>query len=362
MSPPRLPLASPLSTTVYSVVWPATEALVRRCLSEEIDAMLNAHRDAQLKHQDPLHEGFFQAWQRFAASAVQWEPAQFPETYPTNGSSEAIREIIHEAAWKDEDLVVFDGDYEGYEAIAAGQNTTVHRVNRDQWREVMRDWSEGKAPWGHRKVQWWVSQPSAIDGNAWPEFQDWLQATDLFRTRGRIWIDLTYVGRARLSQPIDLQFRPAVAGFVFSLSKVMGAYYRRIGGCWSRDTLPSLWGNRWFKNLDSLYLGQRWLEEAGDALAEGQRYASEQQQAMAEALEALGGSRWAEAGLEWKASDVPMLMHAANPDLEAPEDLALVWEAGRRGTLSTVSRRLCLTPTLTRVVGAPAYVPPTPQT
>ncbi len=359
MTNARLPLDSPLSTTVYSVVWPETEALIRDCLRSELEAMLNQHRDAHLKHQDRLHEDFFAAWQRFAAPAVHWGPTQFPEAYPSNGSSESIREIIREATWRGEDLVVFDGDYEGYEALAEGQQTRVHHVPRAQWRQTLADWQAGQAPWGDRPVQWWVSQPSAIDGNAWPEFQDWLEATDAFADRARVWVDLTYVGRARLTRPIVLQDRPAVAGFVFSLSKVMGAYYRRIGGCWSRDTLPGLWGNRWFKNLDSLYLGQRWLEQAGDALSQGQRYAQEQRLAIAGSLVLLGGlDRWKASGLKWVPSDVPMLMHAANPEAEAPEDLALVWNAGRRGKHGVASRRLCLTPLLTEIVGATAYVPP----
>ena len=55
-------------------------------------------------------------------------------------------------------------------------------------------------------------------------------------------MDLTYVGRARLQQALDLRQAPAVAGVVFSLSKVMGAYQLRAG-----KPLPS--GGGWKRGL-----------------------------------------------------------------------------------------------------------------
>ena len=358
----------PVSTTVYSVVWPETEALVRRCMTHELDAMLNAHRDAHTKHQDGLHEPFFDAWTRFAAPALAWNPGDFPEHYPTAGSSEAIRELIRRQAWTGQDLVVFDGEYEGYEAIAAAQGTRVHRVDRTDWRGTLDAWRRTGAPWGEKGAVWWVSQPSALDGNLWSDFADWLDAVEaLAGVSGgcRVWVDLTYVGRARMATPIALT-SPVVDGVVFSLSKVMGAYYRRIGGCMARAEVPGLWANRWFKNLDALYLGQRWLEEAGDALTEGAKYREAQQTAMALALEALGGdAEWRGRGVVWKASDVALLMYAEDPNglRGADEPFCELWFQASRGQArngpehrwAAASRRYCLTPTLCGVVGAPAH-------
>lgn len=362
--------APPISTTVYSVVWPETEALVRRCMALETDAMLDAHRDAHTKHQDGLHEPFFDAWMRFVAPALDWNPADFPEHYPTAGSSEAIRELIREMAWKGQDLVVFDGEYEGYEAIAAAQGTRIHRVDRADWRGALDAWQREGAPWSEKGAIWWVSQPSALDGNVWGDFADWLGAVEgLAGCSGgcRVWVDLTYVGRARLAAPIGLA-SPAIAGVVFSLSKVMGAYYRRIGGCMARETVPGLWANRWFKNLDSLYLGRRWLEEAGDAVAEGSKYRDAQQAAMAQALEAMGGdAAWRERGVVWQASDVALLMHAEDPNSlrGMDEPFCELWFQASRGQArnstehrwNAASRRYCLTPALSRIVGAPAHDP-----
>lgn len=151
-----------------------------------------------------------------------------------------------------------------------------------------------------------------------------------------------------MARAIDLSNAPAVAGVVFSLSKVMGAYYRRIGGALARDPVEGLWANRWFKNLDSLYLGQRWLEEAGDALSQGLLYEDLQRRAMARALSLLDGpSAWRWAGISWHASDVPLLMHAsAAPGAAVPPGLRMAWEAAARGLGGRASRRLCLTPSL----------------
>lgn len=333
-----------VSLTVYSVVWPQTEALVRRCMVEEAEAMLARHRRAHTKQQDAMHGPFFQAWRAFAAPAVLGLES-FGEEYPCAGSSEAIREIIRQASWKQQTLIIFDGEYEGYEAIATAQGTPVVRVDRANWRQTLARWEAEGLPWGAGGAQWWVSQPSAIDGNQWEDFQPWLAAVNAL-VGCEVWVDLTYVGRARLKQAIDLSQATAVAGVVFSLSKVMGAYYRRIGGCVSRAPVPGLWANQWFKNLDSLYLGQQWLAVAGDAISEGRRHSVLQSRAMVRALEAMGGQdAWREAGIEWKPSDVALLMHAT-PTGGPPAGQQELWEACRRGQNKQASARLCLTPAI----------------
>lgn len=338
----------PVSPTVYSVVWPSTEQLIRRVLVQEAEQMLDRHRNAHTKRQDPMHEGFFDAWLRFA-SPVLTLPGDATHHYPTAGSSEAIREIIRQAAWKDQDVVIFAGEYEGYEAIANTQGTRVHRVDRHRWREVLEGYARDGAPWQGRGAQWWISQPSALDGNDWPDFQEWLLAVERWSGSLDVWVDLTYLGRSTAATAIDLSASPVVAGIVFSLSKVMGAYYRRIGGCISRAPVEGLWANRWFKNLDSLYLGQAWLEQAGNAVSEGRLYAVMQHRAMGVALQGMGGAQaWHEAGIQWQASDVPLLMHAPDPTLAVPSALEPWWQMARRGApASPSSRRLCLTPTLT---------------
>ena len=49
--------------------------------------------------------------------------------------------------------------------------------------------------------------------------------------------------------------RPNIRAFVMSHSKPFGGYYHRVGGVFARTERPSLFGNRWFKNLLSLAWG-----------------------------------------------------------------------------------------------------------
>lgn len=343
MTPRPLAANSPVSLTVYSAVWPATERLMAQCYREETEAMLARHREAHRKHQDGMHESFFDAWAALAAPTLDWNPADFPEHYPTAGSSEAIREILRMAPWTQQSLVIFEGEYEGYEAIAGMQHTPIHVVRRADWAATLAEWNDRGPPW-HGQAQWWISQPSAIDGNVWPDFDAWLNAlTELERRHPgslQVWVDVSYLGvttrpwRAALTSPV-------IAGVVFSLSKAMGAYYRRIGGCWSRQPLPGLWGNRWFKNLDSLYLGERWLREQ---LRERNPTPHQLLQWQQQAMKRLDLSD------HWQASDVPLLVHAREPH-RAPPTRGMEpawWHLGARGPSDApASRRLCLTPTLT---------------
>lgn len=337
-----------VSRTVYSVVWPETESLVRRCMKEETEAMLARHRGASTKRQDPMHEEFFEAWKGFAAGELRMPWGDFPHRYPCAGSSEAIREILRSALWHSQDLVVFDGDYEGYETLAAMQGTPVHRVTRERWRETLAEWARCGPPWAAsgRRAQWWISQPSSLDGNAWPDFAEWLDAVAGWGDRLAVWVDLCYLGVTTRPVPVDLS-APHVAGVVFSLSKVMGTYYRRIGGCWSRTEQPGLWGNGWFKNIDSLYLGTRWLNEPIFRSPEWRlRLAERQTAAMTRAL-APHAAAFTRAGVAWRPSDVALLVHASTDAMATflDGDAARWWGAAARGA-DPSSRRLCIAPSL----------------
>lgn len=346
MDMPMIRCDEAVSRTVYSAVWPETEALVRRCMAEETEAMLARHRQAHTKRQDAMHGEFFDAWLAYAQPFARL-PA-LPHHYPSAGSSEAIREILRSALWQQQDLVVFDGEYEGYEAMAAMQGTTIHRIDRQRWREQIEQWLTQGTPWGRqgRRAQWWVSQPSAIDGNLWAEFEAWLGATEALGADTSIWVDLCYLGVTTRAFHLDLD-RPHVAGVVFSLSKTMGAYYRRIGGCLSREPLPGLWGNGWFKNLDSLYLGTRWLQTP---VFQGDQWQAtllaRQHQAIARVLNSETGAAFADAGIVWRPADVALLM-CADPQVRAQPlgDAGRWWQASARGE-APAGRRLCLTPSL----------------
>ena len=227
-----------VSTTVYSLVYPETRALLAELWSSQPHGMYEAPWTAR---QDPMHEDFFSTWASWAGFDGIGE--RFPHAYPTAGSSEAIRDAICLMASRSPRprLVLLDGDYEGYPALAEAYGVEVVRLRREAWR------SEVAALQG--PVEAFLSQPSSIDGDLWPDFEAFVAAFP-----GPVNVDLCYVGctRAPVRVPLDA---PSIERVFFSLSKVFGVYYHRIGGVWSRSPMPGLWGNRWFKNLFSLHFG-----------------------------------------------------------------------------------------------------------
>ena len=117
--------------------------------------------------------------------------------------------------------------------------------------------------------RWYVSQPSAIDGNMWRDFPRFLTA---MAERGiEVAVDLAYVGAAPEQVTIDLS-APNVPHVFFSLSKVFGVFYHRIGGMLSRTPMLGLEGNKWFKNMFSLLLGTSLIRETPSPLTLPAKY------------------------------------------------------------------------------------------
>jgi hypothetical protein len=227
-----------VSTTVYSLVYPETRAVLTELWDSHPHGMYDAPWTAR---QDAMHQDFFATWA--AWSGLPDIGRRLPHAYPTGGSSEAIRDAICLMA-ADPDkprLVMLDGDYEGYPALAAAYGVEVVRLRRDRWRE---DLAGVTGP-----VEAFLSQPSSIDGDLWPELDAFMEAFP-----GPVNLDLCYLGCTTRPFGVDLSHDNLQRVF-FSLSKVYGVYYHRVGGVWSRTEMPGLWGNRWFKNLFSLKLG-----------------------------------------------------------------------------------------------------------
>lgn len=332
--------------TVYSIIWPETRSLIRGVFRQETDVLMSRHENAYTKHQDTMHVDFFRAWKNFANDQLSINWMDFPEIYPTAGASEGIREILSFGRSTGQDLIVFDGEYEGYEALARPAGTKVHIVSRHQWRETLDDWEKNGSPWSLSGAQFWISQPSSIDGCVWQDMDEFLKKLSGF-SGVKVWIDLAYLGLVP-SLKIDLT-HPVIAGFVFSLSKTFGVYYRRIGGVFSRSAIPGLWGNRWFKSLDSLYIGQRLLEEAKSANENAElisKHSKMGQSLFSEAYIPV----WLKLGVHWKFSDVPFLIYASDPNISLSlmlknESIQQQWKIARRGKKElAASRRLCLTP------------------
>ena len=251
-------LALGISKTVYSLPYPQVRAHLAK-VATNIESRLARHDNPWEKKQDAMHDGLRTAWLDHAGRAQFHLGSQLTNFYPTAGASEAIRETIatigaresKHTPYQQPGIAIFEGEYEGYEAIAKGLGLRVLKIPRADWREgLTRAWAED--------YDFFLSQPSAIDGNYWneyPEFLDFANAAN-----GRVHLDVSYVGACQTSQPIDSE-GPAIKSVFFSLSKPFGVYYRRIGGCFTAQANPLLYGNMWFKNLDSIADGEALLQE-----------------------------------------------------------------------------------------------------
>lgn len=322
LGPPSRPVLEGLSAAVYGLVLPETRAIVERLWAEQPHVLFEqAYEDSQ----DATHLAFLRTWREWVSPAVTGLDG-FRHQYVTNGSSEAIRESVWSLVKDAHDAVstpqlhVFTGEYEGYAAYARAAGVEVVAHDRGEWRDIAFDSAKT-----HR---WYVSQPSAIDGNVWPDFAEFLRMLEAHRVDAAV--DLAYVGAVPALPALDLS-RPNVTHVFFSLSKVFGVFYHRVGGMSSRSPMLGLEGNKWFKNMFSLYLGAALMQETGHPTTLPLRYRPVQ----AEACRLVADRH----GLPLVASDVILL--ASSPPGPYPD-------AFRRGA----RYRYCLTPTMDRLLRA----------
>jgi histidinol-phosphate/aromatic aminotransferase/cobyric acid decarboxylase-like protein len=227
---------------------------------------------------------------------------------------------------------IFAGEYEGYKAYAEACGIAVVEHPRADWEAVGRSLPD--------TALFCLSQPSAIDGNVWPEANAFSGLLAASNGRPRLLLDVTYVGA--IAEPPAARIAgdsPAVLAIVFSLSKPFGVYYDRIGGVLCRDSMPSLFGNQWFKNLASLQLGTALLERH-DVFDLPRRYRTVQREAAVQIGDRLG--------LTLSPSDVCVLAQA---DPKATRDLELAAFLRRPAGDPTASLRLCLTPAMAEMIG-----------
>ncbi len=252
-----------VSKIVYALVMPETEWVVDQVLDgTEGDrglgrqALHSLFREAWTQKQDLVHEAFFATWLQWVSPILQWR-TPFAYQYPTGGASEALREAIHAYAARARGtgfapcIHVFEGEYEGYAAYAAAAGIEFRTHNRLRWHEAIDQVAE------HH--QFYLSQPSAIDGMVWPDYDAFLDQLALRSPLSQLMLDVTYVGS--VARPFQIQVdHPLIAAVFFSLSKPAGMYYYRIGGVLSRFEYPGLFGNKWFKNLLSLRIGTQFMQ------------------------------------------------------------------------------------------------------
>jgi hypothetical protein len=350
---PKL-LAAGASGTIYAMVMPESEAgiqhVVDGCDLADVDWMadggmsklkrmrdqewLSQFREPWTSRQDTSHVEWFDSWIRWTKPVVGFDPDAFPFRFPTAGASEGIYKVMSEYAARPvprhatPSISVFHGEYEGFTSFAEGLNLPIARVDRDDLAETIRTLPHG--------TQFWISQPSAIDGMVWDGFNDFATRLAAERPDVQLVPDLSYVGAVARDYHIDLT-SPSIDSFVVSHSKPFGGYYHRCGGVFSRVEWRSLFGNVWFKNLTSIAYGVEMMRRHG-VQDLPRRYRETQERAARDIGERLGIQ-----GL--KAADVFMIGIAPMPDDPDPLVHAL-----RRGAGSTRCVRVCLTPSMSAIV------------
>lgn len=308
-----------VARSVYSLYYPETRGVVDALWTERPHALYERNYE---KRQDAMHRGCLDGWVAWATRAGVTLGGGFAHHYPTAGASEGIHALLaFQATHGGGRVHFFEGEYEGYmhTAAALGMPTVAHARGRDAWSAAVASLAPGDT--------FWLSQPSAIDGNVWRDLPDFVALVGERAPDARLVVDLTYVGAVAAPLPIDLD-QPQIAAVLWSLSKPFGVYYHRIGGLLTRAEVPALRGHHWFKNLFSLALGERLMA----SFAPGElpaRYQAHQ----ARALERAKHDGLVDPAA--RASDVVLLAHAP-PGSASDERFAEY----RRGA----GQRYCLTP------------------
>lgn len=252
--------------TVYSFHYPEIETVVREVVK---DFPHDLYRQNWSPGLDDLHEPLLNAYERFARTeggVIGW--GRFPHRYYVNGSSEAIFHLLarHKATMPDVPLYQLHGEYQGYREFAKALGLNI----KDIW-----------APSEQTPGVLILSNPSAIDGN---RLSSSLVASAL--ERHKVIFDFAYVGMTEMPLEFSLDHENVIA-VVASLSKPFGLYYHRIGFAWSANPIASLYGNRWFKNVFSIKVGEAALKRI-DMRAIRAKYTTQQCVATEQAGDALG--------------------------------------------------------------------------
>jgi hypothetical protein len=265
-----------ITKIIYAPVLPETELALNNLVDGNIGDLKNSYpsehttslkinreklhslyRDCWKGRQDFFHETFFEKWLDWSAPFISGNIKDYPFYYPTAGANEGIRESI--VQYKIESIKngstpkihVFNGEYEGYSYYADIYDIPVVVHNRDTWQDSIKQVGLDD--------KFYISQPSSIDGNFWEEFNIFSEALYDHCPTSNLMLDLTYVGLIPFVKKINIDV-PNIQTIFFSLSKAFGVYYHRIGGCYSKNKLLGLEGNKWFKNILSLKLGETLMD------------------------------------------------------------------------------------------------------
>jgi hypothetical protein len=195
---------------------------------------------------DELHEPILNNVANIYSSLVHGIH-DFRFRYPTSGSSEGLFHLMNWLRMSGVTMIyTLAGEYEGFSAYASHCGIATMTVDRELD-------ACAQLPAG----VWFLSNPSARFGNTLPQtFID-----SLCESGHKIVLDLAYLG---LTAPVVQEVHhPNIIAVVTSLSKPFGLFRFRIGALFSRLEIPSLYGNRWFKDIGRHLQGLRVLQVFG---------------------------------------------------------------------------------------------------
>jgi len=173
----------------------------------------------------------------------------FEWVYPGAGSSPLIFHLLAYLKEKGYDTIAtIAGEYAGYGAYAnhLGMKVIIHNSFLDAVEE------------GNENTVWFVSNPSALNGNfVHPTF-----ITSLCNKGVKVVLDLSYAGSTH-PYTYDVSNENILA-VILSQSKPYGVFRFRMGGfLYSREEIPSLFGNKWFKDPLRMLQSLKLVEDLG---------------------------------------------------------------------------------------------------
>ncbi len=167
----------------------------------------------------------------------------FPYVYFTSGSSEGIFHVLAELKAKGlKSITSFKSEYEGYKEYSKTLGIRTEEIRREKISKL-------------EKGIWFISNPSAIDGNI---IED-KNIIDLANQGNEIHLDLAYVGSTQ-DHVYDVSHENIKTVFL-SLSKPYGVFRFRMGFTFSREPIDSLYGNKWFKDIGRTLTAAKIVEE-----------------------------------------------------------------------------------------------------
>lgn len=194
---------------------------------------------------DMLHEPIIDSIVRAYSASIP-HLADYLSRYPTNGSSEGIFHKLNQIRNTGySKIYILDGEYEGYQEYGKTLGIETEVVQPET---------------NPRSLQpgfWFISNPSARDGNIIPnEF-----IKSICEAGHRLALDLTYVGTTK-PYTFDVEHENIETVFL-SFSKPYGLFRSRIGFTFDRQEIPSLYANKWFKNISNLLIALNVAQKIG---------------------------------------------------------------------------------------------------